>query len=124
MSARELYQRFTGKLTRRVLRTGIRYGKRWLTRRGNLNVLIPEQFAMIGRIRRIEYDCVYDGQAKIAEHVFSPGSRPVLAVGEKPGQAFILGQSYVFTDRGFVDLDSRGRRIVYDAKTGTSRPFS
>lgn len=121
MSARQLYERFRGTVTRKVLRTGIRLGERWLTREGALNILIPDQLAVIGHVNALEYDCVRDGQRVKARHVFAPGSRPVFAVGERRGQLFLLGTSFKFTDRGIVDFNIRGEAIDYDEKTGRIR---
>lgn len=118
MNARSLYQRFRGAVARRVLRTGIRLGSKWLTEPGRLNILIPEELAVIGRFNAFEYDCVRDGKTVKARHVFAPGSRPVFAAGPCRGQIFVLGNSFKFTDRGIVDYDSQGRAIDYDEKTG------
>lgn len=109
-----MYERFKGAVARRFIRTGIRYGTRWLTRQGELNILIPADLAIIGHVNAIEYDCVRDGKRVKARHPFAPGCRPVLAVGSRKGEVFLLGTSYKFTDRGFTDFDSQGRAIDYD----------
>lgn len=108
-----------------MLRIGIRYGDRWLTAKGQLNILIPgpDGLAITGRVSAIEYDCVRDGQRIHARHAFAPGSRPAMGVGTGRGQVFLLGTSFKFTDRGFVDYDAHGRAIEFNEKTGTIAPL-
>lgn len=118
MSGSSLYQRFRGASAHRVLRTGIRFGKRWLTRRGEANVLIPASFTIVGHVNAIEYDCTRGGKTVKARHVFAPGSRPVFAVGGGRGELFLLGTRYRFTDRGIVDFDIQGRAIDYSEDSG------
>lgn len=118
MSAKSLYERFSGAVSRRFIRTGLRYKNKWLTRRGQLNILIPSDLAVIGHVRAIEYDCVRDGKLIPARHPFVPGSLPVLAVGTGRGEVFILGTHFQFTDRGFVDYNTRGQAVEYNEKTG------
>jgi hypothetical protein len=120
-SAKKLYQGFSGKVDRRTLRTGIRYGEKWLTAQGQLNILIPADLAIIGHVNALEYDCVRDGKRVKARHVFAPGGRPVFAVGSRRGQLFLLGTAFKFTDRGIVDFDAQGRAIDYDEKTRKTR---
>lgn len=118
MSVKHLYENFRGAVARRVLRTGIKLGSQWLTPKGQLNILIPDALAVIGRVNAIEYDCVRDGKTVQARHAFAPGARPALAVGTGKGEVFALGTSFRFTDRGFVDYDTQGRAVDYDEKTG------
>jgi hypothetical protein len=117
-SASSLYRRFRGTLARKVFRTGIRYGKRWLTEPARANILIPTSIAIVGRVNAIEYDCTRDGQIVKARHVFAPGSRPMLAVGDGRGEIFLIGTRYRFTDRGIVDFNARGQAIDYHEDTG------
>lgn len=117
MSAKQLYERFRGAVARRFIRTGICYGDKWLTKKGALNILIPADLAIVGHCNALEYDCVRDGKRVKARHVFAPGSRPVLAVGSRCGQLFLLGTSFKFTDRGIVDFNVEGEAIDYDEKT-------
>lgn len=117
-SAKELYERFRGAVARRFTKTGIRYGSRWLTRQQSLNILIPDELAIVGHVNAIDYDCVRDGKLVKARHAFAPGGRPVLAVGARRGEVFLLGTSFKFTDRGFVDFDHRGNAVDYDEKSG------
>lgn len=116
--AAKLYQRFRGSIAKRMLRIGIRYGKRWLTRKGRANILLPESLAVIGHVNAIEYDCTRGGKTVKARHVFAPGSRPVFAVGSGRGELFLIGTRYRFTDRGIVDFDVNGRAIDYHENTG------
>jgi hypothetical protein len=120
-SSQNLYRRFRGTIAKRMLRIGIRYGKRWLTRRGRANILIPQSLAVIGHVNAIEYDCTRDGKTVKARHVFAPGSRPVFAVGEGHGELFLIGTRYRFTDRGIVDFDAHGRAIDYHENTGETK---
>lgn len=114
MSARSLYERFRGVVARRFTRTGVRIGDRWVTRQCQLNILIPKDLAIIGHVNAMEYDCVRDGTTVKARHVFAPGVRPLLAVGTRRGEVFLLGTGYKFTDRGFVDFNIDGEAIDYD----------
>ena len=116
MSAKELYERFRGSIARRFMRTGVRFGDKWITQQCELNILIPKDLAIVGHIRAIEYDCVRDGRTIEARHPFAPGTRPLLAVGSRRGEVFLLGTSYKFTDRGFVDFNLKGEAIDYDEK--------
>lgn len=108
----KVYRDFRGREPRRDTGTGIRFGSRWLTAPGMMNILIPEQFAVIGHVNAIEYDTTRDGSAVLARHDFAKGSRPVLAVGSGKGQIFLIGTRYHFTDRGIVDIDSNGADIL------------
>lgn len=117
-SARSLYQRFRGAVAKRTLRVGVRFGGRWLTTRGKANIDIPESLAIIGHVSAIEYDAIYDGKTTKARHAFAPGSRPLLVVGTQRGQAFLIGQGFKFTDRGFLDFDTHGRAVELSEKTG------
>lgn len=116
--ARDLYRRFRGAVARKVVRTGVRLGGEWLTARGQLNISIPRELAVIGQVNALEYDCVRDGKRVKARHVFAPGARPAFAVGTARGELFLLGDHFQFTDRGIVDFNSAGRAVDYDEKTG------
>lgn len=116
--ARGLYESFRGAVARRIIRTGLRFGRKWLTRRGQLNILIPADLAIVGRVTAIEYDCVRDGKYVEARHAFAPGARPQFAVGPDRGELFLLGTTYQFTDRGIVDFNTRGQAVDYNEKTG------
>ena len=118
MKATTLYQNFRGAVSRRMVRFGIRYGKRWLTKPGKGNILIPAGLAVIGHVNAIEYDCTRGGKTVKARHVFAPGSRPVFAVGSGRGELFLIGTRYKFTDRGIVDFDIEGRAVDYHEDTG------
>jgi hypothetical protein len=118
MNARALYERFKGLSAKKVLRIGIRYGSRWLTRKARLNIDIPEQLAVIGKVSAIEYDAIYDRRFTPARHCFAPSARPLLVVGTQRGQVFLIGSDFRFTDRGFIDFDRTGRAVEYHEKTG------
>jgi hypothetical protein len=121
VSARELYRNFRGAVARSIVRTGVRFGGEWITARGQLNILIPREMAVVGQVNAIEYDCVREGKRLKARHVFAPGSRPAFAVGTGRGELFILGDMSQFTDRGIVDFTPAGRKVDYDEKTGKTR---
>lgn len=110
--ARTLYREFRGRDPKRETGTGVRFGTRWLTAPGTLNILIPESMAVIGHVNAIEYDSTRDGPAVFARHDFSRGSRPVLVAGSGKGQLFLIGSRYHFTDRGIVDIDANGVDIL------------
>lgn len=118
MNARDLYQRFKGLRPRKILSTSITFAGKLLTRRGQLNISLPAELAVMGRIRAIEYDAIYDRDPKIARHAFAPGARPLLAVGTRRGQVFLIGNRFGFTPRGFIDFDAQDRPVEYDEKTG------
>jgi len=124
MSAKTLYERFRGAVTKRITQTGLRYKSKWLTRRCQLNILIPNDLAVIGTIHAFEYDCIRDGKLIKARHPFTPGSRPLLAVGDGRGEVFLLGTAYQFTDRGFIDFNTRGDAVAYNEKTGQIKKLS
>lgn len=117
-SARDLYEQFRGKLARKIIKIGIKIGEQWITRRGNLNLIIPRDLAVIGHVSAIEYDAVYDGKTVKARHAFAPGARPILAVGTYLGQVYLVGNRFRFTERGFVDFNADGQMIEYVEKTG------
>lgn len=117
MSAKELYERFLGRVAKRFTRTGVRVGSKWITPQGQLNILIPKDLAIVGHVNALEYDCVRDGKTTKARHAFTPGVRPLLAVGPRRGEVFLLGTGFKFTDRGFVDFDLHGRAVDYDEKS-------
>lgn len=117
MNARKLYENFRGRIAKKFLAIGIRYGGQYVTRAGRINLDIPHELAIIGHVSAIEYDAVYDGKLKKARHPFTPGSRPFLAVGTDRGQVFLIGRGYRFTDRGFVDFNARGESVEYNEKS-------
>lgn len=121
MSARKLYRDFHDEPVGKEIPTGIRFGRRWITAPGALNILIPEGLMTIGRLNAVEYDCRREGKTLKARHVFAPGSRPMLAAGTGMGQLFLLGTRYRMTDRGIVDFDSHGEAIDYHEDTGETK---
>ena len=121
MSARKLYQDFHDERPGKMLRTGVRFGREWITAPGDCNILIPAEMMIVGRLNAIEYDCRREGKTLKARHVFAPGSRPALAGGTKNGQLFILGERFRMTDRGIVDFDSRGRALDYHEESDETK---
>lgn len=101
--ASRLFREFHGHPPGRTLRTGVRFGTRWLTRPGSSNILIPESLAVAGTVVTIVYDTMRDGVEYRATHKFKEHARPELAAGTEPGQLFLLGDGYRFTDRGIID---------------------
>jgi hypothetical protein len=108
----KLYRDFRGRAPTRESATGVRFGSRWITAAGHLNILIPEELSVIGHVAALEYDSTRDGQSVFARHSFARGSRPVLAVGAGRGQIFLIGTRFHFTERGIVDIDAAGRDIL------------
>jgi hypothetical protein len=104
VSASKLYQSFRGRKADRAVHVGVRFGSRWITAPGDSNLLIPASLAVIGHVAALEYDSTRDGKTVLARHEFKKGSRPLFAVGDQPGQLFLVGESYKFTSRGIVDL--------------------
>lgn len=90
---------------------GVRFGRTWLSDPGQLNLIIPETLAVMGHVASIEYDTTRDGRTMLARHEFARGSRPILTAGSGPGQIFLLGHRFRWTDRGIMDIDGRGRLI-------------
>lgn len=121
MSARKLYSDFHDEKPGRVLRTGVRFGREWIAAPGDVNILIPSELMVIGRLNAVEYDCRREGKTLKARHVFAPGSRPMLAAGTQKGQLFLLGTRYRMTDRGIVDFDAQGEAIDYHEDTGETK---
>jgi len=111
MGAPKLYESFHGERGGRRFETGIKFGRRWLTPQGALNIIIPEGLTVVGHCAAIEYDTRRDGRAVLARHEFAAGSRPYLMAGDAPGQLFLVGTRYKFTSRGIMDIDSNGRLI-------------
>lgn|SRR5487761_1268975 len=119
--AAKLYSAFHDEPAGRTVRTGVRFGREWITAPGDLNILIPSDLMIIGRLNAVEYDCRRGNRLLKARHVFAPGSRPALASGTKNGQLFILGTRYRMTERGIVDLNARGDALDFDEDTGKIR---
>ena len=121
MTARKLYRDFHDEPAGRSFRTGVKFGRRWITAPGSCNILIPEEMMIVGRLNAIEYDCRREGKTLKARHVFAPGSRPMLAAGERNGQLFLLGGRYRMTDRGVVDFNRHGQAIDYHEETEVTK---
>lgn len=121
MSAKRLYEEFHDEKAGRVLRTGVKFGREWIAAPGDVNILIPTQLMVIGRLNAVEYDCRREGKSLKARHVFAPGSRPMLASGTQKGTLFLLGTRYRMTDRGIVDFDANGEAIDYHEDTGETK---
>ena len=81
------------------------------TRVGRFTPSRPRQVAVIGTVRKIEYDTVRDGEPVTGTHTFHAGSRPLLAAGTRPGELYLIGRRFKFTSRGIVDLGPDGRPI-------------
>lgn len=103
-----LYEAFRGRAPTRRAKTGVRFGTRWITQPGRLNLLIPESIAVVGHVAAIEYDTTRDGRTVTARHTFHEGARPLLGAGARPGELLLIGTRYRFTDRGIIDLRPDG----------------
>lgn len=76
-----------------------------------VNYDVPSVAMIMGHVEFVGYRTSHDGKVVLYKHDFASGSRPLLAAGPKRNQLFLLGGRYRVTDRGIVDLDSRGREI-------------
>ncbi len=121
MSARKLYQQFHGESGKRNLRTGVRFGRQWLTDPGDCNIIIPAEVAMMGRLAAVEYDTRRDGKTVMARHVFAPSCRPVIVAGAGFGEVFLLGNRFRWTHGGIVDFNAGGNPIDYDEHSGQTK---
>lgn len=91
-------------------------------RAGTVNFDVPEMVVIIGHVEEICYRTTHDDKAVRYRHPFQKGSRPLLAVSHDGKQLLLLGGRYLFTGRGIVDKDARGR-LVFDPKHGTDDGF-
>jgi hypothetical protein len=72
---------------------------------------MPKVVMIMGNINAIEYDTTRRGKVEKYRHDFAAGSRPLLCADGKSGQLFIIEGRYHVTDRGIVDIDSRGKEL-------------
>jgi len=124
MSGKRLYRSFHGEDPRRNFRTGVKFGREWITAPGSVNILIPAELAIMGRLHAVEYDTRREGKTLLARHVFAPGCRPMIAAGAGRGQVFLLGTGFRWTDRGIVDFNDRGQAIDYHEESGKTLKLS
>ena len=73
---------------------------------------VPELVAVIGHVEAIDYRTTHGGKVTLYNHKFQKGSRPLLVASSDGRQLLLLGGRYVFTDRGIVDKDGKGRQIL------------
>ncbi len=79
---------------------------------GSVRLKVPKAVAVMGYVEGIDYRTTHQGKLTLYHHDFAPGSRPLLAVASDGQQLLLLGGRYVFTERGIVDKDARGRQIT------------
>jgi hypothetical protein len=85
--AKRLYKGFTGRSPRTLKQLAI--------------PALPATGLAIGRVFGIMYDVAATGER--FQHEFKGKSRPLLVVADDGKQVFLIGGSYTFTQRGFVD---------------------
>lgn len=66
----------------------------------------PRALMTLGYLSAVEYDTT-QGAARNYRHVFSPGSRPILATDGR--RLYVVRGRFRVTSRGIVDINSRGR---------------
>ncbi len=77
---------------------------------------VPDQLIVMGHVEFIGYKTTHGKRAKLYKHDFAKGSRPLLCTGVGKNQVFLIGGNYHVTERGIVDLDTRGREIDDDSE--------
>jgi hypothetical protein len=85
--AKRLYKGFTGHLPLTLKRLEV--------------PALPATGLAIGRVFGIMYDVAATGER--FQHEFKGKARPLLVVADDGKQVFLIGGSYTFTQRGFVD---------------------
>lgn len=70
----------------------------------------PKALAVLGTIVEIRYDTTRGQKTEKYQHKFHEGSRPLMCADGK-GRLFIVEGRYHVTERGIVDLDSKGREL-------------
>lgn len=73
-----------------------------------IHMALPKTMAEMGIVTRIEYTTTHGRKAVLYGHDFAPGSRPKFCASPD-GRIWFVGGRYRVTDRGIVDVDSRGR---------------
>lgn len=76
-----------------------------------VNVRVPKTVMHMGDVEYIGYRTTHGRKVVHYHHDFAVGSRPVLAAGPGHNELVLIGGRYHVTDRGIVDLDTRGREI-------------
>ena len=66
---------------------------------------------VLGTLESVKYRTTHKGAVHLYEHEFAPGSRPLLAAGPRRNQLYVIEGRYHVTERGIVDIDSKGREI-------------
>lgn len=73
----------------------------------------PKALTVIGHLELIAYTTTHGRKVTKYAHEFHPLSRPMICAGKEPGQAFLIGDRFKVTGRGFVDIDRYGRRLKH-----------
>lgn len=76
-----------------------------------IDLVVPDALMIVGHCEFIGYRSSHGNSPALYRHDFAKGSRPLLAAGPEVGQLFLIGDRFVFTDRGIVDLDADGNEI-------------
>lgn len=72
---------------------------------------IPDVGVAIGEVDGILYTTIRDGKKEKYIHKFHAKCRPLFVVSPDGKILCLVGGLYTFTERGIVDVDSRGRPI-------------
>ncbi len=81
-----------------------------------VEVNVPDQLIVMGHLESIEYKTTHGSKGKLYRHEFAKGSRPLLCTGTGRNELFLVGGSYHVTERGVVDLNTRGAEIDDDSE--------
>ena len=76
-----------------------------------VRIKLPKALMVMGTLEAVLYTTSHAGQVRMYKHVFSKGSRPVLAAAPGKRQLFIVGGRFHVTERGIVDLTPAGKEI-------------
>jgi hypothetical protein len=83
---------------------------------------VPEAVMVIGHVEEIAYRTTHGDKTEHYVHAFAPGSRPLLTASHDGRQLLLLGGRYMFTDRGIVDKDAKGR-LIFEPEHGRDAGF-
>jgi hypothetical protein len=81
-----------------------------------INLKLPKALMVMGHVEIIAYSTTHGNVAQPYVHVFAKGSRPLLCAGPRKGQLFLIGNRYLATSLGVVDLSPTGRKLRETAR--------
>lgn len=71
----------------------------------------PKSLMVMGYLDYVGYSTTRDGEAQSFQHDFHKGSKPILCVDPDTQKLYLIEGRYRVTERGIVDLDTRGREL-------------